>query len=523
MKSPSFGRLAESLKFELQHLLTGSIAPEITGSDATGLNFKLSDYRGQVVLLMFSADWCAPCKSMYPHIRRLQSEFAARGFVVLSVMGDHSIDSINRSVERGDITWRTWFDGDNGPIATKWNVTHWPTCYLLDHRGTIVSRRPGTTFENLKQCIEPWLVAQEKDEQLQNPGASRPSTGTPPGGKTAVKVSPRDRTKLSFEIRCGIDEITAIAVDAKEQMLVVGGHRAAENLSQEDKAKQWRQGKARGGVEFWDARSHNKLRELDGSFGAVLAIALSPNSRFLVTAGRELDHSSRGNLSLWETESGKLFRTIGDQPQWVLGAAFSPDGSLLASGSRDRSPRIWRIPSGEEVTTIPKQPAYVDHLLFTPDGRQLIIPSRKGHVTVWDTDTWKLRQEFKTEGLFLLGAALAPDGRALAVAGDLQRTDGKRPERAGRVIVWDLQSAKVLREFKLADLVSDVSFSPDGELLAATGTNEDLTIWNWRTGDVRAFIPEDRRTSANNVMFLPKSGRLVTSATGDLLKCFELH
>lgn len=51
------GDLADAELFELQHLAIGKEAPEIEGQDADGETFKLSDYRGSVVLLDFWGDW----------------------------------------------------------------------------------------------------------------------------------------------------------------------------------------------------------------------------------------------------------------------------------------------------------------------------------------------------------------------------------------------------------------------------------------------------------------------------------
>jgi hypothetical protein len=43
--------------FEIRHLGLGKAAPEITGQDADGKPFRLSDYRGKVVLLDFWGQW----------------------------------------------------------------------------------------------------------------------------------------------------------------------------------------------------------------------------------------------------------------------------------------------------------------------------------------------------------------------------------------------------------------------------------------------------------------------------------
>jgi hypothetical protein len=51
------GDLADAELFEIQHLTVGKEAPEIEGEDAGGETFRLSDYRGKVVLLDFWGDW----------------------------------------------------------------------------------------------------------------------------------------------------------------------------------------------------------------------------------------------------------------------------------------------------------------------------------------------------------------------------------------------------------------------------------------------------------------------------------
>jgi hypothetical protein len=56
-KTRTVGEAADAELFELRHLLPGKPAPEIVGEDVDGRSFKLSDYRGKVVLLDFWGDW----------------------------------------------------------------------------------------------------------------------------------------------------------------------------------------------------------------------------------------------------------------------------------------------------------------------------------------------------------------------------------------------------------------------------------------------------------------------------------
>jgi hypothetical protein len=55
--SPQLGEIAKQYLFDLRHLRVGKVAPDIDGEDLDGVKFKLSDYRGKVVVLDFWGDW----------------------------------------------------------------------------------------------------------------------------------------------------------------------------------------------------------------------------------------------------------------------------------------------------------------------------------------------------------------------------------------------------------------------------------------------------------------------------------
>jgi hypothetical protein len=76
---------------------------------------------------------------MYPHERSLVKKFADNPFVLLGVNSDSDRDDLKPVLAKEEITWRSWWDGGstNGPIATKWNVSGWPTIYLIDAEGII--------------------------------------------------------------------------------------------------------------------------------------------------------------------------------------------------------------------------------------------------------------------------------------------------------------------------------------------------------------------------------------------------
>ena len=52
-----YGKMSKGVIFELENLQIGMTAPEIVGKDLDGVAFKLSDYRGKVVVIDFWGDW----------------------------------------------------------------------------------------------------------------------------------------------------------------------------------------------------------------------------------------------------------------------------------------------------------------------------------------------------------------------------------------------------------------------------------------------------------------------------------
>ncbi len=70
--------------------------------------------------------------------RELVKRLADKPVALLSVNTAADRKPLRKSIKEGEITWRCWFDGGvEGPIAKVWNVTWFPTIYVLDATGVI--------------------------------------------------------------------------------------------------------------------------------------------------------------------------------------------------------------------------------------------------------------------------------------------------------------------------------------------------------------------------------------------------
>lgn len=161
----NYGDLAARILYEMKHLSPGNPAPDIVGQDVDGKTFRLSDYRGKVVLLTFCADWCPGCVELAPVQRKLQETLRGQPFVILSVNCDDSEEILRSHIEAGEITWRCWRDGRSGPIRSAWQ-RGLPGVTLLDHNHVIQdsSLGPHNTAEEFEQAIVP-LVQKAIEEK----------------------------------------------------------------------------------------------------------------------------------------------------------------------------------------------------------------------------------------------------------------------------------------------------------------------------------------------------------------------
>ncbi len=135
-------------------LSVGSEAPDIVGKEISDEEFRLSDYRGKVVVLDFWADWCPHCRAMYGHERELVERLKDEPFALLGVNGDDP-NRAQRVIAEGKVTWRSWIDGSDGPIAEQWQISSWPTVYVLDKEGRI--RFEGIRGDDLDAAVESLL------------------------------------------------------------------------------------------------------------------------------------------------------------------------------------------------------------------------------------------------------------------------------------------------------------------------------------------------------------------------------
>ncbi|WP_395715429.1 peroxiredoxin family protein [Prosthecobacter sp.] len=123
--------------FEMTNLQVGCEAPEIEGKDADGISFKLSDYRGKHVIVIFWGGWCHACHGILPLMNQAAAQLKDKNAVVIGVNTDIESEA-KKALADYQVTFRNVLDNTtSGPNTSLYNLRNFPTLYLIDTRGGI--------------------------------------------------------------------------------------------------------------------------------------------------------------------------------------------------------------------------------------------------------------------------------------------------------------------------------------------------------------------------------------------------
>jgi len=116
--------------------LEGKLAPDFALKSSTGENLRLSEYRGDIVMINFWATWCGPCRQEMPLLDELYTRYARVGFNLLGVNIDDDSRRAMQMIEELGVTFPVLFDARK-EVSKLYEVEAMPVTILVDREGNV--------------------------------------------------------------------------------------------------------------------------------------------------------------------------------------------------------------------------------------------------------------------------------------------------------------------------------------------------------------------------------------------------
>jgi WD40 repeat protein len=242
-------------------------------------------------------------------------------------------------------------------------------------------------------------------------------------------------------------------------------------------------------VMIWDLEEQKRKHILHNKGLATHSLAFSPDGKTLGWAGGD-------RLRVWDMASATIRKEIlfPREELWLTGVmvGFSPDGKDLAAylprlGNQVRF-QCWDNETGRERSQMPEC-ENVQAFAISPNGSVLALA--KGvlseRVELWDYHSKTKLATFECGNVSIRHLAFSPDGKNLAIGGstDIIRKIDKNPYL--KLVHLDSGQEDNLTD-KLANTVSNLSFSPDGQTLGVHQMTEGIVFFDLVQRKVKKHI-----------------------------------
>lgn len=137
---------ANLTKGEGPNVETGQEAPDFILTDIKGNKHRLSDYKGEGVLLNFWATYCKPCEREMPLVEDQFQQYKDQGVQILAVNIGETDIVVNNFVNKYELSFPILND-KNQEVLTAFGVDRLPVTFLIDKEGNVVRVHTGEILD----------------------------------------------------------------------------------------------------------------------------------------------------------------------------------------------------------------------------------------------------------------------------------------------------------------------------------------------------------------------------------------
>lgn len=258
-------------------------------------------------------------------------------------------------------------------------------------------------------------------------------------------------------------------------------------------------------LKVWDLENGEELWTLRGHSGAVLDVALIPDSHHAIST------STDKTLKVWDLNTGDMLQTFTGHSDWVFKVAVTPGGRRAVSAARDCTLKVWDLHVLQAQEMLSRHTGPVWDVSVLQDGRQAISRSADGTLKLWDLDTGMVVRTFSRHLGWVTAFAVLPDGRR-GVSASADQT----------LKLWDLQTGEALCTYSgHSKAVWALAVLQDGRRVVSGADDNTLRVWDLESGETLCvLVGHSERVS--EVQILPHDAQVV-SVAWDTIKVWDLE
>lgn len=206
--------------------------------------------------------------------------------------------------------------------------------------------------------------------------------------------------------------------------------------------------------------------------------ALSPDGKQLALIPPDINF-----IRILDASSGQPLYNLPRPPNRITWMSFSPDSSRLAVGGYDRKVHVWDSGTGIELFTLSGHSELIGVVTFSPDEKHLASGAFDGTIKIWSLEPPSEVFPIKQPG-FANRLAVSPDGALIAATGTSPSTGNE-----DSLTVWDAQSGNLVYERKAHDSQAlGIAFSPDAKEIATGGRDYTIKVWDTASGTLKLSL-----------------------------------
>lgn len=274
--------------------------------------------------------------------------------------------------------------------------------------------RPLRALQILDECapdLRGWewhhlqRVAHSSDLELPDIEGVTVFGGTSRDGKTILTTN-----ASSAQVRDAVTGKVLTSFEEHEYQYVIGAIATDGRTVISASAASLRIGgtKTKGDLVLWDAATAKTIRNFIGDFGALTAVAISPDSKLVATLGVD------GKARLWNASTGDEVYSWAmnqDDSQRLTAIAFSPDGRSLAASQGQVL--VWDIESKKETARYENESS----AHYSLDGRRMLTVRSTADVVVREKGLSKELASIRADTTTITAVAISPGGDRIAIGG----------------------------------------------------------------------------------------------------------